>query len=167
MGWILVAAWGISLVAVSGATLHCSAQASHRGGFSCCWAQPLGTPAAVVVACRFNSHGAWALVALWHMESSQTWGWTCIPCIGKWILNHGTIREVPRDSFLLQWRSELIWALKDWYILAKWRSRCEKRENIMSLSLDVVWNTWQAANNLVCSRQILEKELLDLRTAGK
>ena len=30
--------------------LRCCAQASHCGGFSCCGAQALGTPASVVVA---------------------------------------------------------------------------------------------------------------------
>ena len=32
--WVFVAARGLSLVAVSGATLHCGAQASHCAGFS-------------------------------------------------------------------------------------------------------------------------------------
>ena len=32
--------------------LHCSAQASHCGGFSCCRARALGGRASVVVACR-------------------------------------------------------------------------------------------------------------------
>ena len=31
-----------------GATLRCGAWASHRGGFSCCGAQALGTQASVV-----------------------------------------------------------------------------------------------------------------------
>ena len=43
---------GLSLVAASGggATLRCSAQASHCGGFSCCGAWALGARASVVVA---------------------------------------------------------------------------------------------------------------------
>ena len=57
-----------------GATLRCSARASHCGGFSCCGAWALGTQASVVVArglsscgswtleCRLNSCGAWALL---------------------------------------------------------------------------------------------------------
>ena len=36
-----------------------------------------------VLVCR----GMWDL-------SSQTRGWTCTPCIGKWSLNHWTTREV-------------------------------------------------------------------------
>ena len=31
---------------------------------------------------------------LWHMESSWTRGRTHVPCIGRWILNHWTTREV-------------------------------------------------------------------------
>ena len=35
------------------------------------------------------------LVALWHVGSSQTRARTCVPCIGRRILNHSAIREVP------------------------------------------------------------------------
>ena len=47
---VFVAARGLSLVVVRGATLRCSVQASHCGGFSCCGAQALGAQASVVVA---------------------------------------------------------------------------------------------------------------------
>ena len=47
---MFVAAHGLSLVAASGATLRCGAQASHCGGFSCCGAWALGARASVVVA---------------------------------------------------------------------------------------------------------------------
>ena len=33
------------------------------------------------------------LVAPWHVESSQTRDQTCVPCIGKQISNHWTMRE--------------------------------------------------------------------------
>ena len=36
-------------------------------------------------------HGTWDL-------SSLTRNWPCVPCIGRWILNHWTTREVPRES---------------------------------------------------------------------
>ena len=49
---------GFSLVAASGATLHCGAWASHCGGFSCCGAQALGVQASVVVARGLSSCGA-------------------------------------------------------------------------------------------------------------
>ena len=35
------------------------------------------------------------LVALWHVGSSRTRDRTHVPCIGRWILNHWTTREVP------------------------------------------------------------------------
>ena len=62
----------LSLVAASGATLHCGARASHCGGLSCCAARVLGAQASVVVThglsscgsralqCRLSSCGAWA-----------------------------------------------------------------------------------------------------------
>ena len=45
----------------AGATLHCGAQASHCGGFSCCRAWALGTQASVVVARELSSCGSRAL----------------------------------------------------------------------------------------------------------
>ena len=41
--------------------LHCCAQASHYGGFSCCGAQALGARASVVAARGLSSCGSWAL----------------------------------------------------------------------------------------------------------
>ena len=52
---------GLSLVAVSRASLHCSVQASHCGGFSCCGAWVLGMRVSVVVACGLSSCGSQAL----------------------------------------------------------------------------------------------------------
>ena len=52
-----------------------------------------------------------ALVAPWHVESSQIKYWTRVPCIGRWILNHWTMREVHSASlkrsigFVWIWRS--------------------------------------------------------------
>ena len=80
----LVAAHGLSLVASSGAALHCGVWASHCSGFSCCGARTLGAQASVVAACgfsscgsralerRLSSCGAQGLVALWHVGSSWT-----------------------------------------------------------------------------------------------
>ena len=45
------------------------------------------------------------LVAPWHVESSQTRDWTCVPCIGRWILIHCTTREVQIVSFF----SSFLW----------------------------------------------------------
>ena len=41
----------------AGATLRCSARASHCGGFSCCGARTLGRRASVVVECGLSSCG--------------------------------------------------------------------------------------------------------------
>ena len=46
----------------AGATLCCSAWASHCGGFSCCGAQALGARTSVVVACGLSSCGTRALL---------------------------------------------------------------------------------------------------------
>ena len=51
-------------------------------------------------ACRLRSCGAW-VVALRHVESSQTRDWTCFPFIGRWVFIHYTIREV---MFFAFWR---------------------------------------------------------------
>ena len=45
----------------AGATLHCGAQASHCGGFSCCGAWSLGARASVVVVHGLSSCGSRAL----------------------------------------------------------------------------------------------------------
>ena len=43
------------------------------------------------------------LVAPWHMGSSWTRDRTRVPCIGRWILNHCTTREVPKPIiFIIQ-----------------------------------------------------------------
>ena len=39
------------------------------------------------------------LAALQHVGSSWTRGQTCAPCIGRWILNHWTTREVLNTHF--------------------------------------------------------------------
>ena len=79
----------------AGATLCCSGWVSHCGGFSCCGAQALAAQALVVAACGLSNWGSWALVALWHVEVSQTRDWTQVSCIGRWIIIHYTTREVP------------------------------------------------------------------------
>ena len=70
----------------------CSEQASHCIGFSCCREWALGHES-------FSSCGMWGLGAPWHVESSQTRGWTHVPCIAMRILNYLTMREVPCVDF--------------------------------------------------------------------
>ena len=52
--------FGLSLAVVSGGTLHCGAQASHCGGFSCGRARALRVRASVIVARGLSSCGAQA-----------------------------------------------------------------------------------------------------------
>ena len=66
----------------------CGVQASHCSVFSCCRAQALGHAG-------FGSYGMWAqwlwrtgLVAPWHVGSFWTRDQICVPCLGRWILNH-------------------------------------------------------------------------------
>ena len=59
--WVFVAVCGLSVVAVSRATLCCSARASHCNGFSCCGARALGAWASIVVAHGLSSCGSRAL----------------------------------------------------------------------------------------------------------
>ena len=114
--WVFVAARRLSLVGDERrllffffffqATLHCGARASHCGDFSCCRARALGAQASVVVArglsrCgsralerRLSSCGTWAQLLRGMWECSRTRARTCVPCIGRWILNHCATREV-------------------------------------------------------------------------
>ena len=50
------------------------------------------------------------LVALWHVESSQTRDQTHAPCIGRRILNHWTPRDAHREDFKGLVRSLSVWA---------------------------------------------------------
>ena len=64
----------------------------------------------------FSSCSSWAqqlwclgLAAPWQVKSSQTRNQTCVPCIGRWILNHWTTVEVPFLSHLKE-APHLAWA---------------------------------------------------------
>ena len=60
---------------------------SRCAGFSSCGSR--------AVEGWLSSCGARALVALWHVGYSWTRARTCVPCIGRWILNHCATREAP------------------------------------------------------------------------
>jgi len=51
------------------------------------------------------------LAALWHGDSSQTKNWTCVPHVGRKILNHWTNREVSPSSvqFSCSVTSDSLW----------------------------------------------------------
>ena len=76
---------GLSLGVAAGATLSCSAWASHCGGFSCCRARALGTQASVVV-----THGLSCSAACGIFPDQAR---TRVPCIGRQIPNHCATRE--------------------------------------------------------------------------
>ena len=90
--WVFVASHRLFLwLPRAGATLRCGAQA-YCGGFSCCRARALVTQASVVLR-----HAG--LVAPWHVGSSRTRARTCVPCIGRRILNHCATREAQPSNF--------------------------------------------------------------------
>ena len=76
--WGFAAVHGLSLVVES-------------WGFSCCRAQALGCIGSVAVAHRLSSSET----------SSLSRDRTCVPCLGRYILNPWTTREVPILSFWL------------------------------------------------------------------
>ena len=97
--WLFVAACGLSLVATRG-LLCCGAQASHRSGFSCCGAWAPGCTG-------FRSCASWArlLRAMWDL-CSLTRDWARVPCVGRWLPNQWTTREV---SSFISVSSQSIW----------------------------------------------------------
>ena len=109
--WVFVAARRLSLVVASGgySSLWCAgfslgcllllqSTGSRCAGFSSC-----GTRAQQLwlVGSRAQAQQLWrtGLVAPLHVGYSQTRDRTCVPCIGRWILNHCATREVPGTLF--------------------------------------------------------------------
>ena len=73
----------LPLVAANRGECSCSSRASHCSGFSCRRAEALGKQASIAAAHELGSVG-----------SSQTRDQARVPCIGRWILNRWTPREV-------------------------------------------------------------------------
>ena len=82
--WVFIAARRFSLVAVSKGAPPCE--------FSL-WA----------LVHRLQQLWLVGLIALWHVGSSQIRDQTRVPCIGRWILNHWTTREVHCFSVFETW----------------------------------------------------------------
>ena len=72
--------------------LPCNARAPHCGDFSRCGARALAH-ALLWLWCT-------DLVAPWHVGSSVTRDQMHVHCLGRWILNHRTTREVPVIAFI-------------------------------------------------------------------
>ena len=96
---VFVAEGGLSLVQWVGLLSSCRALTSHCGGLSYCGAQAVGCSDSVV--------GAQGLGCPMHVGSSWTRGNTCIPCIGRQILNHWITTEVPKGF----WYARITWSL--------------------------------------------------------
>ena len=67
----------------------------------CCVVQDLSLWYTGSRTCGLGSCGvqAWLLCGMWGLSSS-TRDQTHIPCIGRWILNHWTTREIPPSGIL-------------------------------------------------------------------
>ena len=79
--WVFIAAHGLSLVVVS-------------RGYSWLWCLGFSLRWLLLLWCA-------GLVAPRHVGSSQTRARTCVPCIGRWILNHCATREVQQGILFL------------------------------------------------------------------
>ena len=88
--WVFVAECGPSLVAGSRATL------SLQWAASLLWVLLLWSKGLVYVASVVVVHGlsCLAVCEVSFLVSFQARDQTCVPCVGRWILNHWTIREV-------------------------------------------------------------------------
>ena len=83
LGWVFAGAHRLSLIAASR-----DYALSECGGFSCCGSRALGCTGFITCGVGFT--------ALQHVESSQTSDPTCVPYIGRRILNRWTTREVQK-----------------------------------------------------------------------
>ena len=83
--------------------LHCCARAFSSSGLLIAvaslvaehglQARRLSSCGLRALECRLSSWWCMGLVAPWHVGSSWTRARTCVPCIGRRILNHSTTKE--------------------------------------------------------------------------
>ena len=96
--WVFVAVHRLSLVVMSGgySAAVCGLFLLRSMGFKC----------AGFGGCSSIAWAQWSwhtiIVAPRHAVSSQTRDWMLVPCIGRWILNHWTTKEVPHIVFHYQ-----------------------------------------------------------------
>ena len=83
-----------------------------------------------------------ALVALQHVESSQTRGRTRVPCISRWIPSHWTTREVPKVF------SDEV-KLEQWIFASTLLSNFPRKRIILGTEIDVCFLT--AGEESACS----------------
>ena len=90
----LFTSWATREAHKQGLLSVCRVRASHSVASRCrAWA--LGCVG--FRSCSTQAQELWhmGLFALWYMESSCSRDWTHVPCIGRWILNPWTTKEVP------------------------------------------------------------------------
>ena len=85
--WVFVSVWGLSLVAASGD--HSS---SRCAGLSLSWPLPLRSTGSRRAGSAIVAHGLSRSAAC---GIFPTRAWTCVPCVGRQILNHCATREAP------------------------------------------------------------------------
>ena len=147
--WILVAAQGLSPVAVSRGYSLCGARASHCSDLL----QSTGSRCMGFSSCSTQAQYLWCmgLVALQHVESSQTRDWTHVLCIGKQILIHCATWE-DLCTFLL-----LDFPVKIWWELVKdkvWRI-C-----VYLVLLKFWWPSWDKSDTELQKHWCLEVDFL-------
>ena len=69
-----------------------------------CGLSRCGAPALRAQAQQLRHMG---LAALCHVGSSQAGDWTCVSCLGSWILYHWVIREAPMKGLLKKTKRSL------------------------------------------------------------
>ena len=96
---------GFSLATASGAPLPCGTRASHRGDFSCCEAQALGSWASVVTAPGLQSTGSVVVAPGLSCSAAsrvpRTRDQTRVPCTGRRILYHSATRGALVYTFMI------------------------------------------------------------------
>ena len=91
--------------------------AAESRGYSSLWCAGFSLLWLLLLRSTGSRHAG--LVAPRDMGSSQTRAWTCVPCIGRRILNHWATREVPQCGYL--WKGEKSWDVvaKEWCFYSK------------------------------------------------
>ena len=94
---LVAAGRGYSLVVLHKPLLKVASLVAYHG-LQSKWAQQFQHTGSVVAACGLSSCGTWLSCSM-HVEYSRTKDQTCVPCIGRQILNHWTTRAVLSSFF--------------------------------------------------------------------
>ena len=95
---------GLLFIAMCGLLIAVASLVAEHTGSRCAGFSSCGTRAQQLwlVDSRAQAQQLWhmGLVVPRHVGSSQTRAQTCVPCTGRWILNHCITREVPALFFM-------------------------------------------------------------------